>query len=237
MNFYDFVEIELPENLKLDGTWLNNKKEYWEIFLQEGLESIPDEKRTWGFDELVDALIAKLCVYDAMLIAAKGSYVAFLGGGFSTSSKTSKINNLPDDTNGDKGGMGDSEEIEDIDPDMMVDPENPFPIVGGDDSENAGGSVKKIITGPTEVEFFDTAEALSDFLSSSKNGKSVLDSMFVGLCGLANKIGIKIPYCNDPRNLYNKRFKVGMSNWHGENNRVKPVSKFSRRKRHGICRH
>lgn len=234
MNFYDFVEIELPENLKLDGTWLNNKKEYWELFLQDGIKSIDYENRPSNFYELVDALIAKLCVYDALLIAARGSYVAFLGGGFSTSSKTSKITGT-DTPNTNEGKNGGNEEGV-IDPGMMVDPENPFPVVGGDDSENAGGSVKKIITGPTEVEFFDTAEALSDFLSSSKNSKSVLDNMFAGLCGLANKIGIKIPYCNDPRNLYNKRFKVGMRDWH-KRMIVRPVLKFPNRKHHGICRH
>lgn len=197
MNFYDFVSIELPENLKLDGTWLNFKKEYWDLFLNEGLESIPESSRPQNFEELVEALKAKLCVYDALIIAARGSYIAFLGGGFSTTQSSSSSSS---------GGGADPEEI---DPGMQVDPDNPYPSMGGDDSERAGGAVKKVITGPTEVEFFDTSSALKDFLSDSQYSESVLHNLFEGLCSLANRIGIKVPYCNKERTLYNAPFKVG----------------------------
>lgn len=197
MNFYDFVSIELPENLKLDGTWLNFKKEYWDLFLNEGLETIPENSRPQNFEELVEALKAKLCVYDALIIAARGSYVAFLGGGFSTTQSSSSS----------QGGSTNPDD--EIDPDMQVDPDNPYPDMGGDDSERAGGSVKKIITGPTEVEFFDTSSALKDFLADSQYSESVLHNLFEGLCALANRIGIKVPYCNKERVLYNSPFIVG----------------------------
>lgn len=197
MNFYDFVSIELPENLKLDGTWLNFKKEYWELFLNEGLDSIPEDQRPENFEELVEALKAKLCVYDALIIAARGSYIAFLGGGFSTTQSSSS------------SSPGNGQNPDDIDPDMMVDPDNPYPTIGGGDSERAGGAVKKVITGPTEVEFFDTSSALKDFLSNSKYSESVLHNLFEGLCSLANRIGIKVPYCDKGRVLYNKPLIVG----------------------------
>lgn len=222
MNFYDFVQVELPENLKLDGTWLEMKKTYWDLFLDPGIETIPEECREENFDELVEALKAKLCVYDAMVLAGRGSYIAFLGGGFSTSQKNS----------GHKPGMPpgqepDPDDPDNVDPDMMVDPDNPFPNVGSEDSGEAGGSVKKIVTGPTEVEFFDTADALNSMFSSSKYSKPLIDNLFNGLCALANRIGIKIPYCTDDHDGYGKRFRVG-KNW--------PIVLTSKRRRYGIRR-
>ena len=72
-----------------------------------------------------------------------------------------------------------------------------FQFMGGsytDQDETPGAPVKSITTGPSEVEFHDTVAAL-DKLFSSTNGPSAWDTFSTNLCGLANKIGVKLPMC------------------------------------------
>lgn len=62
------------------------------------------------------------------------------------------------------------------------------------DSEGGNDNVKKITTGPSDVEFFDTFKTLIDYLKPSKSG-SVLDSVKMELCNLAARLMINLPMC------------------------------------------
>lgn len=99
------------------------------------------------------------------------------------------------------------------------------------DPESApdGGNIKSITTGPTKVEFYSTSTALKDLLSSQGENGSVMDVLFAGICSLASRIGIKVPYCDDNRSLYNKRFRVSGPR----------IQKFTgnRRRFHGLRRY
>ena len=73
-----------------------------------------------------------------------------------------------------------------------------FQFMGGsytDSEETPGGPIKKITTGPSDVEFHDTVNALDKIFTSGPNGVSGWDILKVNLCGLAHKIGVKIPMC------------------------------------------
>lgn len=74
-----------------------------------------------------------------------------------------------------------------------------FQFMGGsytDPGETPGGPVKKITTGPSDVEFHDTVNALDKIFATGSGGVSGWDTLQINLCGLAHKIGVKIPMCS-----------------------------------------
>ena len=73
-----------------------------------------------------------------------------------------------------------------------------FMFMGGDytSTTEISGPVKKIETGPTNVELYSTADGVKDFLRAEKGSVSILDTMLVDLCGLANRVKIKVPMCS-----------------------------------------
>lgn len=190
MTVREYINLELPSNLQLDSKWVSGKVKYWELFMNPGFKSIPEELQCENFEDMCNSLIAKLVVYDAFQMAAMGSFIAFIGGGYNSK-----------------------------DHETEVDPE----------AAEEGGNIKSITTGPTKVEFYSTSAALKDLLSSSGENGSVMDVLFAGICSMASRIGIKVPYCDDDRSLYNKRFKVSGPR----------VNKFtgSRRRFHGLRRY
>lgn len=189
MTINEYIDLEVPGNLALDSKWVQGKKKYWELFMEPGFKSIPEELRCENFEDMCNSLIAKLVVYDAFQMAAMGSFIAFIGGSSNTNKETE------------------------------VDP----------DSEPDGGNIKSIETGPTKVEFYSTSTALKDLLSSNGQNGSVMDMLFKGICSMASRVGIKVPYCDDDRSLYNNRFKVSGPR----------VQKFTgnRRRFHGLRRY
>jgi hypothetical protein len=65
----------------------------------------------------------------------------------------------------------------------------------GDESGEGGGSVKKIVTGPTEVEFHDTNKSLGDLMKSLMGEGGIFTQFLMMACGLASKLGIQLPFC------------------------------------------
>lgn len=66
--------------------------------------------------------------------------------------------------------------------------------VNGGTSSN--GQKKKIVTGPTEVEYQDTAAAFSTLLKNLTTDKSSILNLVIGnACTLSRILGIKIPFC------------------------------------------
>lgn len=143
-----FLVTELPASITLDENYKQQRIIFWKIFLM-GAARIAEAniytEISWTI--LYRMLIAKLVAYDALELAAKGSYFQFMGGSHT------------------------------------------------DPNEISGGPVKKIETGPSSVEFHDTVNALDKIFSTSSGGFSAWENIQVNLCGLANKIGVKIPMC------------------------------------------
>jgi PKD repeat protein len=71
-----------------------------------------------------------------------------------------------------------------------------------DTPEGESGLVKKIVTGPTEVEYFNTGEndskKVETILNATKKG-GVLDTIRVQICMLAERLEIYLPVCREVR--------------------------------------
>lgn len=141
------LNSELPANITLTEDYRNQRIFYWRRILQAAFK-IPDAniniEEKWP--TLANALLAKLVVYDAIMLASRGSFTAFMGGDYTS-------------------------------------------------SENLGGPVSKVETGPTNVEFHSTSKALSEVFQPGSSGVSAFDIMLVDLCGLASFLKVKIPMC------------------------------------------
>ena len=78
-----YIRSELPANLTLTTDFQNQRIIYWRRILQLAFEitdanlNIESEWPT-----LVNALFAKLVVYDALMLAASGAFIQFLGGDY-----------------------------------------------------------------------------------------------------------------------------------------------------------
>jgi len=144
-----YLNSELPANITLTEDYRNQRIFYWRRILQTAFEIADDNiniEEKWP--TLVNILIAKLVVYDAMMLASRGSFMAFMGGDYTS-------------------------------------------------SDDLGGPVSKIATGPASVDFHSTSKALSEMLQPGSSGMSVLDVMMVDLCGLSRRLGVKVPMCSD----------------------------------------
>lgn len=69
------------------------------------------------------------------------------------------------------------------------------------ESESGQGSIKKITTGPTEVEYFDIGSEDNDTISSVTKAMQpggILDTLKNNLCMLAERLDIYLPICREP---------------------------------------
>jgi hypothetical protein len=64
---------------------------------------------------------------------------------------------------------------------------------GGEEGE--GGGVKRIVTGPTEVEFHDNTTALSKLMTSMSSEDGFFTQFLTTACALGSKLGIQLPFC------------------------------------------
>lgn len=75
----------------------------------------------------------------------------------------------------------------------------------GKEAEN--GNVKKITTGPTEVEFFEgvlsgeSASSLAKTITSALQPGGVIDNLKSNLCMLSERLRIFLPICNNQNNI------------------------------------
>lgn len=155
-----WLEVEVPPELTLSENYINQKTQYWLMTLAPlanpaiSLEDTLDESK---WPPLVKALIAKLIIYEALLLASRGSYIAFINSSSTTETTGESI------STGEKGG------------------------------------VKKITTGPSEVEWFDGSDTLSKMFKTTSNS---VDSPFTLLmkdvCLLARRLKISLYICPQP---------------------------------------
>ena len=68
---------------------------------------------------------------------------------------------------------------------------------GAGDMDGAKGAVKKITTGPAEVEFHDGNKTYTDMLKAIQSGgaENPFAIILAPACPLAQQLGIKIPFC------------------------------------------
>ena len=64
------------------------------------------------------------------------------------------------------------------------------------DEANAAG-VKKIETGPSNAEFFDSVNSMANFLKVDSNGNTPLNTLAVEICQLAKRLEIYLPICKN----------------------------------------
>jgi len=78
-----YLNSELPANLTISMDYRNQRITYWRKILQSAF-NISDVnlhiESSWP--DLVNALFAKLVVYDALELATRGSFIQFLGGDY-----------------------------------------------------------------------------------------------------------------------------------------------------------
>jgi hypothetical protein len=163
----NYITSELPINISLNPTFLTKKINFWKLFLQvltNPIKENPIADDSWS--SLEKALIAKLVVYDALLLASKGSFMAFmdLGQAISTSSDSS-------------------------------------------------GGVKHIVTGPSEVEFFDKTAMIKEMFKKQNKGISPFEGLTQDVCYLASRLRIRLPMCNQLVNSPVIPFKITNPNW------------------------
>lgn len=65
---------------------------------------------------------------------------------------------------------------------------------GAEDSESSEGRVKKISTGPTEVEYFEGVDSDSSVIKALQSS-GVIDILKQSLCGLSDRLDIYLPMC------------------------------------------
>jgi len=63
------------------------------------------------------------------------------------------------------------------------------------EESQGGGGIKKIETGPTSVEFYDTSSALTSIFKQGSQGDSPFDQMAKDICQLAARLRIYLPMC------------------------------------------
>lgn len=74
---------------------------------------------------------------------------------------------------------------------------------GGSTEPTANGNIKKITTGPTEVEFFegtlngDSTSSLAKTVTSALQPGGVIDNLKANICMLAERLGIYLPICRN----------------------------------------
>lgn len=157
-NIEAFLASELPSNLTLTSNYRNQRIMYWRLFLQSAFD-IPDEDLNTesAWPTLVNILFAKLVVYDAMMLAATGSFIHFLGGSYTSTSTLS-------------------------------------------------GNTKSVETGPTKVEYYDISSSAKNALTSSGGGVSMLDVLKSSICGLSNKLRVKLPMCDAKNKVISPKY-------------------------------
>lgn len=144
----DIIEFEIPPSITLDQNTKNYLLLKWRLYLQAAFEIedayLMDEA---SYSQLQNILIAKLIIYDLLVLEAKRYLASTMNGGGSSSTGAS------------------------------------------------GGNIKKIETGPSNVEWYSGSDTLSKIFGPDKNGVSPFDSLSGDVCGLGNKLGVKLPMC------------------------------------------
>lgn len=67
--------------------------------------------------------------------------------------------------------------------------------VSSSSSTKSDGGIKKIVTGPTEVEYHNSSESLTDLLKNIRSPDGAFWDMLQLACAFAQQLGVKLPFC------------------------------------------
>lgn len=73
-----------------------------------------------------------------------------------------------------------------------------FSSTDGTTVSAGSGAMKSLQTGPSKVEWYDSADSINNLTSKGANGMSAFDQMSMGICSLAGKLGVYLPMCEMP---------------------------------------
>lgn len=90
-----------------------------------------------------------------------------------------------------------------------------FFLIGREENgeEGEGGQIKKIVTGPTEVEYHDSSKALSEIIKALRGPGGLFDEFLRLACAFANQLGISLPFCES---FYRAQIIIGKRPLRGE---------------------
>lgn len=74
----------------------------------------------------------------------------------------------------------------------------------GSEGDAGSGDIKKITTGPTEVEYHNSADNLKVFLSGFLEPGGFMDLFMQEACAWASRVAVKLPFCHA------KKLQVGL---------------------------
>jgi PKD repeat protein len=177
-SIYNLIDLYVPANLVSDGMSLQEKTTYiqkWQLYLGPLVDHcIPVEEYTneLKYEGLENQLVMELAVWDFLNM----QIISLLTG---TGQYIDSLTYQSVNTHGE----GEDPEEEPV------------------DDEVKAGRVKRIQTGPTEVEYFDE---LSDSLSTLYKAYSealkpngIIDVLRQNLCNLASRLRIFLPMCDN----------------------------------------
>ncbi len=65
-----------------------------------------------------------------------------------------------------------------------------------DQTTEGGGGIKSVETGPTKVEYYDTATSAKQAFTATTGNLSMFDTLTQDICGLAKNLKVKLPMCS-----------------------------------------
>jgi hypothetical protein len=142
------INTETPAGLTITEDQKNTRIRYWRLYLQTAVtptiaDADLEDETAW--DDLVNYLIAKLVIYDSLVLESKKAMISASGGG--------------------EGTM------------------------------NGGGSLKKLETGPSNAEWWDSSELLFKMFKPDVNGNTPFDGLKQDLCQLSARVRVYLPIC------------------------------------------
>jgi PKD repeat protein len=176
-SIYNLIDLYIPTNLVSEGMSLQQKTTYiqkWQLYIGPLVDhEIPIEEFTneLQYEGLENQLIMELAVWDFLNVQIT-SLLTGTGQYIDSLTYQSKSSDSDGDGSEDSG-----------------------------DEEGKTGRVKRIQTGPTEVEYFDD---LSDSLSTLYKAYTqalqpggIMDILRQNLCNLASRLMIFLPFCDN----------------------------------------
>jgi hypothetical protein len=69
-------------------------------------------------------------------------------------------------------------------------------LSGGDSQNKPSREVKKITTGPSDVEFHNSSESLAALIKALSKEGPIMDAFLKTACSFGTSLGIKLPFCD-----------------------------------------
>ena len=177
-SIYVLINTYIPYSIfgKVPSSVKQQFIEKWQLYIQPLVNHeipVEDFNNELYYEALENQLIMELAAYDYMILSIQNVINA--------TSQTI----IKDNSQGSECGGGYSSQSSGS---------------SSDTSSASGGSIKKIVTGPTEVEYFNDTESEKDFISNITKATQpggFIDILKQNLCMLAGRLDIYLPICEN----------------------------------------